>query len=233
LLKELKELKEQVLEANLLLPIHGLIAFTWGNVSGIDRENGLVVIKPSGVEYDGMTVDHMVIVELNTGKVVDGDLSPSSDTATHLALYRAFPNIGGVVHTHSRWATIFAQAGKDVPALGTTHADYFYGDIPCTRQMTQTEISGEYEAETGNVIIERFEDINPDAVPAVVVHSHGPFTWGKDASEAVHNAVVLEEIAFMAWHDIMMKPEIKPMQKELLDKHYLRKHGKDAYYGQK
>ena len=233
MLKELKELKEQVLEANLLLPIHGLIAFTWGNVSGIDRENGLVVIKPSGVEYDGMTVDHMVIVELNTGKVVDGDLSPSSDTATHLALYRAFPNIGGVVHTHSRWATIFAQAGKDVPALGTTHADYFYGDIPCTRQMTQTEISGEYEAETGNVIIERFEDINPDAVPAVVVHSHGPFTWGKDASEAVHNAVVLEEIAFMAWHDIMMKPEIKPMQKELLDKHYLRKHGKDAYYGQK
>jgi len=177
MLKELKELKEQVLEANLLLPIHGLIAFTWGNVSGIDRENGLVVIKPSGVEYDGMTVDHMVIVELNTGKVVDGDLSPSSDTATHLALYRAFPNIGGVVHTHSRWATIFAQAGKDISALGTTHADYFYGDIPCTRKMTQAEISGEYEAETGNVIIERFEDINPNAVPAVVVHSLGSFPW--------------------------------------------------------
>ncbi|MCL2425722.1 MAG: L-ribulose-5-phosphate 4-epimerase [Oscillospiraceae bacterium] len=229
----LKELKEQVLEANLQLPKHGLITFTWGNVSGIDREKGLVVIKPSGVEYDGMTAEHMVVVELSTGKVVDGNLSPSSDTATHLALYRAFPNIGGVVHTHSRWATIFSQLGKGVPALGTTHADYFYGEIPCTRKMTPEEIAGEYEAETGNVIIERFKDIDPDAVPAVLVYSHGPFTWGKDASEAVHNAVVLEEIAFMAWHDIMLNNDIKSMQNELLDKHYLRKHGKNAYYGQK
>jgi len=228
----LKELKKQVLEANLQLPKHGLITFTWGNVSGIDREMGLVVIKPSGIEYDGMTEEHMVVVELSTGKVVDGNLSPSSDTATHLALYRAFPNIGGVVHTHSRWATIFSQAGKGIPALGTTHADYFYGEIPCTRKMTSEEIAGEYEAETGNVIIERFKDMDPDAVPAVLVHTHGPFTWGKDALEAVHNAVVLEEIAFMAWHDIMMNVEIKSMQQELLDKHYLRKHGKNAYYGQ-
>jgi len=228
----LKELKKQVLEANLQLPKHGLITFTWGNVSGIDREKGLVVIKPSGVEYDGMTAEHMVVMELSSGKVVDGDLSPSSDTPTHLALYRAFPNIGGVVHTHSRWATIFSQAGKGIPALGTTHADYFYGEIPCTRKITPEEIAGEYEAETGKMIIERFKGIDPDTIPAVLVHTHGPFTWGKDAHEAVHNAVVLEEIAFMAWHDIMMNDEIKPMQQELLDKHYLRKHGKNAYYGQ-
>jgi len=229
----LYELKQQVLNANLLLPKYNLITFTWGNVSGIDRERGLVVIKPSGVEYDGMTIDHMVTVELETGKTVDSKLSPSSDTATHLALYKAFPNIGGVVHTHSRWATIFSQAGMSIPALGTTHADYFYGEIPCTRKMTEAEITGEYELETGNVIVECFSKLDPDTVPAVLVHSHGPFTWGKDAADAVHNAVVLEEVAFMAWHDIIMSPDITSMQNELLDKHYLRKHGKNAYYGQK
>jgi len=229
----LNNLKKQVLEANLLLPKYGLITFTWGNVSGIDREKGIVVIKPSGVEYDGMTAEHMVMVELETGKTVDSDLSPSSDTATHLELYKAFPNIGGIVHTHSRWATIFSQAGMDVPALGTTHADYFYGSIPCTREMTPEEIAGEYEKDTGKVIIERFAEIDPDTIPAVLVYSHGPFTWGTDAAEAVHNAVVLEEVAFMAWHDILMKPTIQPMQQELLNKHYLRKHGKNAYYGQK
>ena len=229
----LNELKQKVLDANLLLPKYNLITFTWGNVSGIDREKGLIVIKPSGVEYDGMNINHLVVVELETGKTIDSDLSPSSDTATHVALYKAFPNIGGVVHTHSKWATIFAQAGSGIPALGTTHADYFYGEIPCTRKMTEFEIAGEYEAETGKVIIERFKGIDPDAVPASLVYSHGPFTWGKDAADAVHNAVVLEEIAFMAWHDIMLKKDIEPMQKELLDKHYLRKHGKNAYYGQK
>ena len=234
----LDTLKKQVLDANLLLPKYGLVTFTWGNVSGIDREKGLVVIKPSGVEYDGMTIKHMVTVELETGKTVDGDLSPSSDTATHLALYKAFQNIGGVVHTHSRWATIFAQAGRGIPALGTTHADNFYGEIPCTRKMTPTEITGGYEAETGNVIVGRFSKLDPDAIPAVLVYSHGPFTWGKDAAEAVHNAVVLEDIAFMAWHDIILaaqtsSPGIAPMQQEVLDKHYLRKHGKNAYYGQK
>jgi len=229
----LKELKQEVLEANLQLPKHGLITFTWGNVSGIDRDKGLVVIKPSGVEYDGMTIGHMVVVELETGKTVDSKLSPSSDTATHLALYKSFPNIGGVVHTHSRWATLFSQAGRGIPAFGTTHADYFYGEIPCTRKMTKEEITKDYEANTGSVIIERFKDIDPDSIPAALVYSHGPFTWGKDAAEAVHNSVVLEEIAFMAWHDIMLKPDIKPMQNELMDKHYLRKHGKNAYYGQK
>lgn len=229
----LDELKKQVLEANLRLPKHGLVTFTWGNVSGIDRASGLVVIKPSGVEYDGMSVEDMVTVELSTGKVAEGRWKPSSDTATHLALYRAFANIGGVVHTHSRWATIFAQAGMGIPPLGTTHADYFYGDIPCTRRMTTTEISGEYELETGNVIIERFSGMDPDAVPAALVHSHGPFTWGKDASDAVHNAVVLEELAFMAWQNLSINSEIAPMQPELLNKHYLRKHGAGAYYGQK
>jgi len=226
-------LKQQVLDANLLLPKHSLITFTWGNVSGIDREKGLIVIKPSGVEYDGMNVDHMVVVELETGKTVDGSLSPSSDTATHLALYKAFPDIGGIVHTHSRWATIFAQAGLGIPALGTTHADYFYGEIPCTRKMTGEEIADKYEANTGTVIIERFSEIDPHSTPAVLVYSHGPFTWGKDAADAVQSAVVLEEVAFMAWHDIMLDPAITPMQRELLDKHYLRKHGKNAYYGQR
>jgi len=227
----LDTLKKQVLDANLLLPEYGLVTFTWGNVSGIDREEGLVVIKPSGVAYESMTVEHMVVVELETGKTMPCGYSPSSDTATHLALYRAFPNIGGVVHTHSRWATVFAQAGAGIPALGTTHADYFYGEIPCTREMAQDEISRDYEANTGGVIVERFSGIDPDFVPAALVRSHGPFVWGKNAGEAVHNAVVLEEIAFMAWHSLMMT-EAPPMQQELLDKHYMRKHGPGAYYGQ-
>jgi L-ribulose-5-phosphate 4-epimerase len=192
----------------------------------------LVVIKPSGVAYDNMQVDDMVVVELETGKTVEGSLKPSSDTATHLELYKAFPDIGGIVHTHSRWATTFAQAGRGIMALGTTHGDYFYGEIPCTRKMTKAEIEGEYEKETGTVIIETFKNKDPNAVPAVVVHSHGPFAWGTDAMNAVHNAVVLEEVAFMNFHAIMLEPGIKPMQQELLDKHYLRKHGVNAYYGQ-
>lgn len=229
----LEQLKQEVFEANLKLPKYGLITFTWGNVSGIDREKGLIVIKPSGVEYDVMKVEDMVVVELESGKKVEGKLNPSSDTPTHLELYKAFSNIGGIVHTHSRWGTIFAQSGMGVPAFGTTHADYFYGEIPCTRKMTEAEIKGEYEKETGTVIIERFKEINPDDVPAVVVHSHGPFTWGKNPENAVHNAVVLEEVAMMAWHNLSLNPQIKPMQQELLDKHYLRKHGAGAYYGQK
>ena len=227
----LEALKQEVLEANLLLPKHGLITFTWGNVSGIDRESGLVVIKPSGVSYDGMTVEDMVVVDLQ-GKVVEGKWKPSSDTPTHLALYRAFPGLGGIVHTHSRWATSFAQAGMPIPAMGTTQGDYFYGDIPCTRKMTPAEIAGEYELETGNVIIETFQGIDPMTIPAVLVHSHGPFTWGTDAMNAVHNAVVLEEVAFMDYHAMSMNPQAGRMQQELLDKHYLRKHGKNAYYGQ-
>ncbi len=228
----LNDLKQSVFEANLLLPKYGLITFTWGNASGIDRDKGLVVIKPSGVEYEHMTANDMVVVDLNSGERVEGTLSPSSDTPTHLALYRAFPKIGGIVHTHSRWATIFSQAGLGITALGTTHADYFYGEIPCTRKMTPKEIQGEYELETGNVIIERFADLEASDMPAVLVHSHGPFTWGKDAHNAVHNAVVLEEVAFMAWHNIS-QADVAPMQQELLDKHYLRKHGANAYYGQK
>ena len=227
----LEALKQEVLEANLLLPKHGLITFTWGNVSGIDRESGLVVIKPSGVSYDGMTAEDMVVVDLQ-GKVVEGKWKPSSDTPTHLALYRAFPEMGGIVHTHSRWATSFAQAGMPIPAMGTTQGDYFYGDIPCTRKMTPEEIAGEYELETGNVIIETFQDIDPMTIPAVLVHSHGPFTWGTDAMNAVHNAVVLEEVAFMDFHAMAMNPQAGRMQQELLDKHYLRKHGANAYYGQ-
>ena len=226
------ELKEQVCRANLLLPEHHLVTFTWGNVSGIDRENGLVVIKPSGVAYEEMDADDMVVVALETGDVVEGTLKPSSDTATHLELYKAFPNIGGIVHTHSRWATIFAQAGRGLMPLGTTHADYFYGEIPCTRRMTNAEIEGAYEKETGTVIIETFQDEDPDAVPAVLVHSHGPFAWGTDAMNAVHNAVVLEEVAFMNYHAMLLRPDITSMQQELLDRHYLRKHGANAYYGQ-
>ena len=228
----LKKLKEQVFQANLLLPKHGLVTFTWGNVSGIDREKGLVVIKPSGVPYETMKRDDMVVLELETGKVVDGELKPSSDTPTHLELYKAFPNIGGIVHTHSRWATSFAQAGRGIAALGTTHGDYFYGEIPCTRKMTEAEIQAEYEKETGTVIIETFKDKNPDAIPGVVVYSHGPFAWGKDAMDAVHNAVVMEEVAFMNIQTMLINPDIQPMQQELLDKHYLRKHGANAYYGQ-
>ena len=228
----LEQLREQVFQANLLLPRHGLVVFTWGNVSGIDRKRGLVVIKPSGVSYDEMKASDMVVVELETGKIVEGSLKPSSDTATHCELYKAFPDIGGIVHTHSRWATIFAQAGRGIMALGTTHADYFYGEIPCTRKMTNIEIEGEYEKETGLVIRETFQGKDPDAIPAVLVHSHGPFTWGIDPMDAVHNAVVLEEAAFMNFHTLMLEPGIPPMQQELLDKHYLRKHGANAYYGQ-
>ena len=228
----LEQLKEQVFQSNLLLPRHGLVVFTWGNVSGIDREQGLVVIKPSGVSYDDMKADDMVIVELETGTVVEGKLKPSSDTATHSELYKAFPKIGGIVHTHSRWATTFAQAGRGIIALGTTHGDYFYGEIPCTRKMTRAEIEGEYEKETGLVIKETFQGKDPDAIPAVLVHSHGPFAWGTDPMDAVHNAVVLEEVAFMNFHTLMLEPTIPSMQQELLDKHYLRKHGANAYYGQ-
>ena len=227
----LEELKQKVFEANMQLPKYGLVTFTWGNVSGIDRESGLVVIKPSGVEYDTMKPEDMVVVDLD-GKVVEGKWKPSSDTPTHLALYRAFPKMGGIVHTHSRWATSFAQAGLPIPAMGTTQGDYFYGDIPCTRKMTPAEIAGEYELETGNVIIETFKDIDPMTIPAVLVHSHGPFTWGTDAMNAVHNAVVLEEVAFMDYHALSMNPGAGRMQQELLDKHYLRKHGANAYYGQ-
>ena len=227
----LEALKRQVLEANLLLPKYGLVTFTWGNVSGIDREAGLFVIKPSGVPYEGMTEEDMVVVDMN-GRVAEGKWKPSSDTPTHLELYLAFPNIGGVVHTHSRWATVFSQSGRGIPALGTTHGDYFYGEIPCTRKMTPEEIGGAYEKETGTVIIETFKDKSPDDIPAVLVHSHGPFTWGTDPMNAVHNAVVLEELAFMAWHNLVLDPTIPPMQQELLDKHYLRKHGANAYYGQ-
>ena len=228
----LEELKERVCKANLELPKYGLVTFTWGNVSGVDREKGLMVIKPSGVEYESMTAEDMVVVSLTTGEKVEGKWKPSSDTATHVALYNAFPNIGGIVHTHSRWATSWAQAGRGIPAYGTTHGDYFYGEIPCTRKMTPAEIGGEYEKETGNVIIETFTDKSADDIPAVLVHSHGPFTWGADPHNAVHNAVVLEELAFMAFHTEAIHPAIVPMQEELLDKHYLRKHGKNAYYGQ-
>lgn len=228
----LEILKEQVYRSNLLLPKHGLVTFTWGNVSAIDREQGLVVIKPSGVSYEEMTAEDMVVVEGGTGNVVEGKLKPSSDTATHLELYKAFPNIGGIVHTHSRWATTFAQAGRGIQALGTTHGDYFYGEIPCTRKMTKAEIEGEYEKATGLVIKETFQGKNPDAIPAVLVHSHGPFAWGTDPMDAVHNAVVLEEIAFMNFHTLMLESAISSMQQELLDKHYLRKHGANAYYGQ-
>ena len=230
----LEELKKIVCEANLELPKYGLVTFTWGNVSGVDREKGLMVIKPSGVEYDGMTPEDMVVVSLATGEKVEGKWKPSSDTATHVALYNAFPNIGGVVHTHSRWATSWAQAKRDINAYGTTHGDYFYGSIPCTRIMTPAEIAGEYELETGNVVIETFRErnIDPDQVPAVLVASHGPFAWGTDPHNAVHNSVVLEELAFMAFQTESLTPNIQPMQQELLDKHYLRKHGKNAYYGQ-
>ena len=228
----LKRLKEQVFQANQLLPRHALVTFTWGNVSGIDREQGLVVIKPSGVSYDEMTADDMVVVELQSGKVVEGKLKPSSDTATHIELFKAFPNIGGIVHTHSRWATSFAQAGRGIRALGTTHGDYFFGEIPCTRKMTKAEIEGAYEKETGTVIIETFQGKDPDAIPAMLVYSHGPFAWGADPLDAVHNAVVLEEIAFMNFHTLMLEPGIPPMQQDLLEKHYLRKHGASAYYGQ-
>jgi len=227
----LEELKHSVYEANLDLVKHGLVIFTWGNVSGIDRERGLVVIKPSGVSYDTMKVTDMVVVDLD-GRVVEGTLKPSSDTATHLVLYKAFPKTGGIVHTHSSWATAWAQAGKAIPALGTTHTDYFYGPIPCTRKLTEKEISTAYEAETGHVIVETFAGLDPEAVPGVLVTNHAPFAWGKDPHEAVHNAKVLEEVAQMAYHTLQINPSAS-IDQYLLDKHYFRKHGKNAYYGQK
>lgn len=234
----LEELKEAVLQANLELPRRGLVVYTWGNVSGVDRERGLMVIKPSGVSYENMKASDMVVVSLETGETVEGALNPSSDTPTHAVLYRAFPEIGGIVHTHSRWATTFAQAGRDLPPLGTTHADHFYGAVPCTRAMRSEEIGGDpghYEWETGRVIEETFRErkIDANAVPAALVRSHGPFTWGKTPAKAVENAVVLEELAFMAWHDLALDPDIPDMPRALLDKHYLRKHGAGAYYGQK
>ncbi len=228
----LEELKQEVWKANLELPKHGLVTFTWGNVSGVDRERGLFVIKPSGVPYEELKPEHMVVMDLD-GNKVEGDMNPSSDTPTHLELYNAFPNCGGIVHTHSEWATSFAQAGKGIPAFGTTHADYFYGEIPATRLMTRQEIEGEYEKNTGKVIIETFEGKEPDAVPAVLVTNHGPFAWGTDAMNAVHNAVVLEEVAKMALRSMMLTPGLPPISQVILDKHYLRKHGDNAYYGQK
>lgn len=227
----LEELKSLVFKANLLLPQYKLVTFTWGNVSGIDRSSGYVVIKPSGVPYENLTAEDMVVVDQN-GIVVEGKWNPSSDTATHLELYKAFPKCGGIVHTHSRWATIFAQAGIAIPAMGTTHADYFYGDIPCTPPMTDEQIKGSYEKETGKIIVNTFLDKDPFSIPGVVVYSHGPFAWGIDPMNAVHNAVVMEEIAFMDWHAMMLRPEANGIQQELLDRHYLRKHGKNAYYGQ-
>jgi L-ribulose-5-phosphate 4-epimerase len=227
----LEQLKQQVFQANLDLVKHGLVIFTWGNVSGVDREKGLVVIKPSGVSYDKMKVSDMVVLNLD-GEMVEGSFKPSSDTQTHLVLYRNFTNIGGIVHTHSEWATSWAQSGRGIPAIGTTHADYFYGEIPCTRKMTSAEIKGEYELETGNVIVERFAGLNPDQIPGVLVNNHGPFSWGKNADDAVHNAVVMEEVAKMTFRSLHLNLETT-MDQALLDKHFLRKHGKDAYYGQK
>ena len=228
----LEELKEKVYQANLDLVKQGLVIFTWGNVSGIDREKGLVVIKPSGVDYDTMKASDMVVVDLETGKVVEGDLNPSSDTPTHLVLYKAFPNIQGVVHTHSTYATAWAQAGKDIPNIGTTHADYFHEAIPCTDDMTKEEVEGNYELETGNVIVKRFIGINPDHTPGVLVKNHGPFSWGKDAADAVHNAVVMEQVAKMAFVAYSVNPSLT-MNPLLIEKHFNRKHGPNAYYGQK
>lgn len=229
----MEKLIRQVLEANLALPVHELVVFTWGNVSAVDRKSGLVAIKPSGIPYDKLEARHIVVVDL-AGNVVSGTYRPSSDTATHLELYKSFPEIGGIVHTHSRWATIWAQACCDLPAMGTTHADYFYGPVPCTRSLNQAEIAEAYEKSTGLVIVDTFHEKNldPVALPAVLVAGHGPFTWGKDAEQAVYHAVVLEECAMMAWHSRLLNPQIAGVDQNLLDKHYLRKHGKDAYYGQ-
>lgn len=227
----LEQLKEKVYKANVALKANGLITLTWGNVSEIDRESGLVVIKPSGISYDTMTAEDMVVVDLN-GNKVEGKWNPSSDLPTHLELYRTFPAIGGVTHTHSRWATIFSQAGRSIPMLGTTHADAFYGDIPCTRKLTPEEIAGEYEKETGKIICELFAASNPMDMPGALVYSHGPFTWGKDAAKSVEYAIILEEVAMMAYHTVALNDN--PMfQQELADKHYMRKHGPNAYYGQK
>lgn len=230
----LEELKKEVLQANLLLPTYGLVTFTWGNVSAIDREKGIVAIKPSGVAYEDMKLEDIVLVDL-AGNVIEGSLKPSSDLMSHLVFYTQFPTIHGVVHTHSRWATSFAQAGKDIPAFGTTQADYFYGTIPCTRRMRDEEINGAYEVETGRVIVETFKErgINASEVPGVLVHSHGPFAWGIDAHDALHNAVVMEECAMMACMSLLLSNHsLQPMQQTLVDKHFKRKHGANAYYGQ-
>lgn len=228
----MQQLKQQVYDANMDLPRYGLVTFTWGNVSAIDRVCGRVVIKPSGVAYDVMQAEDMVVVDLE-GNVIEGKWNPSSDTATHLALYRRFPTLGGVVHTHSTHATAWAQAGLAIPALGTTHADYFFGDIPCTRPLTEAEVQGEYELNTGKVIIETIGECEPLHTPGIVVWQHGPFAWGKNAHEAVHSAVVLEEVAKMAWIARGINPQLQPIDRYLMNKHYLRKHGPDAYYGQK
>ncbi len=229
----LEELKKKVYEANMLLPKYGLVTFTWGNVSQIDRESGLFAIKPSGVDYDKLTPDDMVIMDLD-GNRVEGQYKPSSDTPTHLELYKAFPEIGGIVHTHSSYATSWAQAGRSIPCYGTTHADYIYGEVPCVRCLTKEEIDSAYETNTGLLIISEFKRLNKDvtAVPAVLCKNHGPFAWGKDANEAVHNAVVLEEVAKMAYRAETINKDIKPAPQELMDKHYYRKHGEGAYYGQ-
>lgn len=228
----LEALKQKVYEANMELPKYGLVTFTWGNVSAIDRESGLFVIKPSGVDYDRLRPEDMVVMDLE-GNQVEGEMNPSSDTATHLELYRAFPKMGGIVHTHSPWATSWAQAGRGIPCYGTTHADYMYGEIPCLRCLTKEEIDGAYEKNTGLLIVDYFKDKEYMAVPACLCKNHGPFAWGKDAGEAVHNAVVLEEVAKMAARCEMINPQVQPAPQELQDKHYLRKHGANAYYGQK
>lgn len=229
----LEQLKEQVYQANMLLPAHHLVTFTWGNVSGIDREKGLFVIKPSGVEYDELKPEDLVVMDLQ-GNKVEGDMNPSSDTKTHLVLYNAFPQLGGIVHTHSPYAVGWAQAGRDIPCYGTTHADYFYGPIPCARHLTQEELDEDYEMNTGKLIVEEFQarGIDPVAVPAVICHSHGPFTWGKDAAQAVYHAVVLEEVAKMAMFTRQVDPSAAPAPQRIQDKHYMRKHGPNAYYGQ-
>jgi L-ribulose-5-phosphate 4-epimerase len=229
----LEALKRQVCASNLQLVADGLVIQTWGNASGIDRARGLVVIKPSGVPYDGMKPEHMVVVSLKTGKVAEGSLRPSSDTPTHLVLYRAFPKIGGVVHTHSLYATAWAQARRKIPAYGTTQADYWFGEVPCTRALTPAEVKGDYEANTGQVMVETFKRLDPLRHPAVLVASHGPFTWGKDVNAAVHNAVVLEFVARLASETLRINPRTRPMASALLNKHFLRKHGTNAYYGQK
>lgn len=228
----MERLKQQVYQANMALPRHGLVTFTWGNVSAIDRQRGYVVIKPSGVAYEELTPAAMVVVDLN-GRIVAGALRPSSDTPTHLALYRRYPQLGGIVHTHSTHATAWAQAGRAIPALGTTHADYFDGDIPCTRALSAAEIDHDYEHHTGRVIIETLAQRDPSHMPGIVVHQHGPFAWGESAAQAVHNAVVLEEVAKMAWIAYSLNPRLAPLDRALRDKHFRRKHGPDAYYGQR
>ncbi len=227
----LEQLKKEVYEANMLLPKYGLVTFTWGNVSGIDRESGLFVIKPSGVDYDKLTPDDMVVMNLN-GERAEGRLNPSSDTATHLELYKAFPEIGGIVHTHSSWATSWAQSGRSIPCYGTTHADYFYGEIPCLRCLTKEEIDEAYEKNTGLLIVNEFKKRDVKAVPACLCKNHGPFAWGKNPVDAVHSAVVLEEVAKMAYRTELINPKVAPAPQILQDKHYYRKHGANAYYGQ-